>query len=76
MPCITTVPKVSMLAHTPKMASIFLEFTYFMIAVPANRPHRDRLIAQMLYIWAVALSMPRLSAYCMMNVHTIICAAT
>ena len=41
-----------------------------------KRKHRNIAIAMMLYFWAVALLMPKLSAYWMMKVQTMICAPT
>ena len=76
MPWMKMVPRVHTVAPMPKMVSIRLGAMYFIRNVPMNRNERASPIAMMLNICAVDLLMPRLSAYCMMNVHTIICAAT
>ena len=75
-PTKTIVPTVHRAASAPKMASSLCEFTYFMRPVAIKRKHRNMPMAMMLYFWAVALSMPRLSAYWMMKVHTMIWAPT
>ncbi len=69
-------PKVHAAAPMPKMTSMLDGRTNFIIYVPTKRPPRKRHMATMLNVCATALLMPRLSAYWIINVHTIICAAT
>ena len=76
MPTMQMAPSVHSAAPQPKMASSTRPLTYFMRKVLMKRLHRKSDMAAMLYICAVALLMPRWSAYWMMKVHTMICAAT
>ena len=75
-PTKTIAPTVHTAAQAPKIASSLRELTYFIRKVAMKRKQRNIPIAMMLYFCAVALSMPRLSAYWMMKVQTMICAPT
>ena len=66
------VPRVQIDAPMAKRVSNLRELTYSISQVPTNRPVSESDMATMLYICAVALSIPRWSAYWMMKVHTII----
>ena len=66
------VPRVQIDAPIAKRVSNLRELTYFISQVPTNRPVSESDMATMLYICAMALSIPRWSAYWMMKVHTII----
>ena len=76
LPTMQIAPMVQRAAPMPKRPSILRELRYFISMVEMKRLARKRHIATILYVCAVALLMPRLSAYWMMKVHTIICAAT
>ena len=75
-PTKTMAPTVQSAARQPNTASSLRELTYFIRNVARKRKHRKSTIAMMLYFWAVALFMPRWSAYWMMKVQTMICAPT
>ena len=75
-PTKTIAPIVQSAAMQPKNARSLRELMYFISIVAMKRKHRNIAIAMILYFCAVALSMPRLSAYWMMKVQTMICAPT
>ena len=63
MPTMQMAPSEQRAAPQAKIASSRRLFTYFISIVEMNRLVRNSDIATMLYVCAVALLMPRLSAY-------------
>jgi hypothetical protein len=63
IPSIRMAPEMVNIPPIAKNISSLLAFTYFMISVLINLLERNIPMATILYICAVALSIPRLSAY-------------
>ena len=76
IPTMRMAPNEQIPAPTAKIDNSIRVLTYRMRKVAINLLERNKDIATMLYVCAVALLIPKLSAYWMMKVHVMICAAT
>ena len=76
LPTIRMAPAVVHMAQMANTISSMRPLTYFISMVLTNLPLRNKPMARILYHCAVDLLIPKLSAYCMINVQHIICVAT